>query len=442
MVSSIKASIKTSIPGPRSLALAERLRRVECRNTTFLSPEFPIFWERAHGSNVWDVDGNCFLDFTSGFGVAALGYTPEFTIEALRDQASILSHAMGDVHPTELKVRLCEKLSELTFESWGVGGGKTILSNSGAEAIEAALKTVWMTTGKTRILSFKNSYHGLTCGALNVTGRNEFRSPFQSALTDITVFLPFPKTTKDFIFLERKIRIHLAAGRIGAIIVEPILGRGGERIPPDGFLKLLRRCCDEFGVLLIFDEIYVGWYRTGKRFACDHEGVVPDLICLGKAMTGLFPMGACVGKAEVMDRWPKSKGEALHTSTFLGNPLGCRLALAQLEELERTHQSLQIDRKSEILQQELEKLALSQSGVHDPRSRGLLGAIDLVDPQGQPDGAWAARVMVKALRAGLILLASGVEGNVLSFTPPLVIEESELKRGFEILNSVITKTDF
>ncbi len=425
-----------SIPGPRSLALAERLRAVECRNTTFLSPEFPIFWERAHGSQVWDVDGNCFLDFTSGFGVAALGYTPEFSVEVLGDQAGKLSHAMGDVHPTELKVRLCEKLSELTFEAWGAGKGKAILSNSGAEAVEAALKTAWMTTGKSRVIAFENSYHGLTCGALTVTGRKDFRTPFQSALADITTFLRFPQEAQELKALEQRIRQHLSAGRIGAMLVEPILGRGGEVIPPDGFLKLLRRCCDEFGVLLIFDEIYLGWYRTGKRFACDHEGVIPDLICLGKAMTGLFPMGACVGKGEVMDRWPESKGEALHTSTFLGNPLGCRVALAQLEALERDHHGLQIDRKSQILQEELERLASTRSGWIHPRTRGLLGAINLVDSQGRPDGARAAQVMVQSLHSGLILLASGAEGNVLSFTPPLIIEERELRQGFEILNSL------
>lgn len=427
---------KALIPGPRSLALAERLRRVECRNTTFLSPEFPIFWERAHGSHVWDVDGNCFLDFTSGFGVAALGYTPDFSIETLRDQASILSHAMGDVHPTELKVRLCEKLSQLTFENWGVGNGKTILANSGAEAVEAALKTSWMTTGKSGVLAFKNSYHGLTCGALTVTGRNDFRSPFQSSLADFTTFLPFPREVEELILLERRIRQYLSLGRIGSILVEPILGRGGEVIPPDGFLKMLRRCCDEFGVLLIFDEIYVGWYRTGKRFACDHEGIIPDLICLGKAMTGLFPMGACVGRAAVMDLWPESKGEALHTSTFLGNPLGCRMALAQLERLEQSLGILRLEEKSRVLQRGLDRLAILKPGFTNPRTRGLLGAIDVVDLHGKADGARAAKGMIQALHYGLILLASGAEGNVLSFTPPLVIEEQEIEQGFEILNGI------
>jgi 4-aminobutyrate aminotransferase-like enzyme len=427
----------SKIPGPRSLAFAERLRKYECRNTTFLSPEFPIFWEKAHGSWVWDVDGNKFLDFTSGFGVAALGYTPDFSTEALRDQSSILSHAMGDVHPTELKVRLCEKLSALTFEMWGAGTGKTILGNSGAEAVEAALKTAWMATGKSGVLAFEKSYHGLTCGALTVTGRHDFRSPFQSALATFSTFLPFPREEKDLVLLEQRIRKEVVQGEIGAILVEPILGRGGEIIPPLGFLKMLRRCADDLGILLIFDEIYVGWYRTGKRFACDHEGVVPDLICLGKAMTGFFPMGACVGKAAVMDRWPESNGEALHTSTFLGNPLGCRVALSQLEELEKQHPHLNLMRKSEALQKGLEDLASLSPGIVHPRTRGLLGAVDFVDANGKPDGGRAAKVMVKALHAGLILLASGAKGNALSFTPPLVISLEELEWGFKVLGEIV-----
>ncbi|MES2308498.1 MAG: aspartate aminotransferase family protein [Verrucomicrobiota bacterium] len=432
--------MKLPIPGPRSLALAEKLRRYECRNTTFVSSEFPIFWEKAHGAHVWDVDGNCYLDFTSGFGVAALGYTPEFSAKALKDQASILSHAMGDVHPTELKVRLCEKLSALTFESWHAGIGKTILSNSGAEAVEAALKTAWIATGKSGVIAFENSYHGLTCGALTVTGREDFRSPFQSALASFSTFLPFPREQDHLDSLETKIRSEVAKGKIGAILVEPILGRGGEVIPPDGFLKMLRRCTDDLGILLILDEIYVGWYRTGKRFACDHEGVVPDLICLGKAMTGFFPMGACVGKAAIMDRWPESNGEALHTSTFLGNPLGCRVALTQLEELEKQWGTLQLEEKSRALQKGLDELAQLSPCIIAPRTRGMLGAIDFVDAEGRADGARAAKVMIQALQSGLILLASGAHGNVLSFTPPFVISVEEIKSGIQILRKIIEES--
>lgn len=183
--------LKTPIPGPRSLALAERLRGHESRNVTFTSPEFPVFWERAEGTNIWDVDGNRFLDLSSAFAVAGLGHGNAGLREAMHDQIDTLIHGMGDVHPTELKVRLCERLSELTFERWGQGDGKVLLCNSGFEAVEAALKTALLCTGKSGVLSFTGGYHGLGYGALMAGGFEKFRSPFASQLADVGVVLPF-----------------------------------------------------------------------------------------------------------------------------------------------------------------------------------------------------------------------------------------------------------
>src|SRR5271156_3270482 len=182
----------TPIPGPRSRELAVELRAHESRNVTYVSPGFPVFWERAHGGNVWDVDGNRFLDLTSGFGVAGLGYTPEKIVAAVQDQAARLYHAMGDVHPSAEKAALCRRLSQLTFEKWDLGAGKVILANSGSEAVEAALKTAWLATKKRGVLAFSGSYHGLGYGALTVTGRHLFRDPFSPQLADFATFLPFP----------------------------------------------------------------------------------------------------------------------------------------------------------------------------------------------------------------------------------------------------------
>ena len=332
--------LRTAIPGPRSRELAAQLRAHESRNVTYVSPGFPVFWQRAEGANVWDVDGNRFLDLTSGFGVASLGFTPAPVVAAAREQLGRLYHAMGDVHPTEEKVALCRRLSELTFEAWQLGAGKTILTNSGSEAVEAALKTAWLATQKRGVLAFTGGYHGLGYGALTVTGRDLFRGPFTPQLADFATFLPFPRrghddeesAAGDFI---RKAETLLARGEIGAILVEPVQGRGGEIVPPDWFLPELRALADRFSTVLIFDEIYTGFYRTGRRFACEHGPARPDLVCLGKALTSGFPLAACVGRTDLMDRaWPESTGEALHTSTFLGNPLGCRMALESLALLE------------------------------------------------------------------------------------------------------------
>src|SRR5271154_4898039 len=286
----------TKIPGPKSRRLAKELRAHESRNVPFVSPRFPVFWDRAHGANVWDADGNRLLDLTSGFGVAGLGYTPEKIVAGGQDQVTRLYHAMGDVHPSAEKAALCRRLSQLTFEKWKLGAGKVILTNSGSEAVEAALKTAWLATKRRGVLAFTGSYHGLGYGALTVTGRHLFRDPFAAQLADFATFVPFPDcqhcplgaTPREpsacppdclNTFLARTENLLKQAG-IGAILVEPVQGRGGEIVPPDWFLPALRSLADRAGALLIFDEIYTGFYRTGPRFACERGAARPDLICL------------------------------------------------------------------------------------------------------------------------------------------------------------------
>lgn len=440
----------TSVPGPRSRELAIGLRAHESRNVTYISPGFPVFWERAHGVNVWDADGNRFLDLTSGFGVASLGYTPPPIVDGARNQLAQLYHAMGDVHPSVEKVELCRRLSQLTFEQWNLGAGKVILTNSGGEAVEAALKTAWLATKRRGVLAFTGGYHGLGYGALTVTGRNYFRDPFTAQLADFATFLPFPncqhcpwhrpgrepaRCLPDCMnaFL-RQAEILLAKGEIGAILVEPVQGRGGEIVPPDWFLPLLRQLANQFGALLIFDEIYTGFHRTGRRFASDRWNVQPDLICLGKALTSGFPLAACVGKEKVMDAaWPESTGEALHTSTFLGNPLGCRMALESLKLLEAQPWSERVEALGDHLDAGLRKLQNTSRKWGWTRGLGLMRGIEILDDTGKPDPARAGKIVEAMLARGLIVLSGGVEQNVLSFTPPFVIGEDEIDFALEQL---------
>jgi acetylornithine/succinyldiaminopimelate/putrescine aminotransferase len=396
--------INTSIPGPRSLALAERLRAHESRNVTFTSDQFPVFWERAEGTNVWDADGNRFLDLTSAFAVAGLGHGNADLRAAMHDQVDTLIHGMGDVHPTELKVQLCERLSELTFERWGLGDGKVVLCNSGFEAVEAALKTALLRSGRAGVVSFAGGYHGLGYGTLMAGSPAKFREPFVAQLAEVGVVLPF-----DLGAVETALQEY----EIGAILIEPILGRGGKVVPPDGFLQGLRDLADASGAVLIFDEIYTGLNRTGKLFACEHWGVFPDLICIGKALTGGFPLSACVGSADVMDTWPESTGEAIHTSTFLGNPLGCRMAL----------QSLALHGRPEVAQgvvktgaRLVEKL-VAATGAR-VRGLGLMLGIEVGVGRGPA-------MMLAALRDGILVLADGPQGEILSLTPPFEISEEE-----------------
>ncbi|MEN8679029.1 MAG: aspartate aminotransferase family protein [Akkermansiaceae bacterium] len=407
--------IKTVIPGPCSQDLAVRLRKHESRNVTYVDESWPVFWERAQGVNVWDADGNRFLDFTSAFGVAGLGHRHPEIVAAMKEQCDQLLHGMGDVHPTALKVEMCARLSRLTFERWGAGPGKVVLSNSGFEAVETALKTARLATGKRGVMAFANGYHGLGYGSLLGTDLEKFRGPFVDQLAGVT-------TRVDYGSFELP-----NDDAIGAVLVEPIQGRGGKVLPPAGFLSALRDWCDAHGALLIFDEIYTGFHRTGKWFACEWEGVIPDLICVGKAMSGGFPISACVGKSEVMDKWPESPGEALHTSTFLGHPVGCAMALKSLEILER-HETIEL---VEVVSASLSSALQSfdHTAVHEIRGRGMMWGMELDRPAGG--------LLASLLAEGLLFLADGPQGNVLSFTPPFLISEGELDHALTVIRRLL-----
>ena len=437
------------------------LRSYESRNVTFMEADgsWPIVWMRAHGVNVWDAEGRKYLDLTAAFGVAAAGHANSRVVRAGQRQMATLLHAMGDVHPHPLKAELARELSRLTFERWSAekakgkrqktkdvtSTGKTIFCNSGFEAVEAALKTATLATGKRGVIAFEGAYHGLGYGALNVTHRDHFRSPFRSQLGEFGHFLSFPvaaevrgrkKTaTEELRLLASAAMKLLRRGDVGAILVEPVQARGGIRVPPPDFLPLLRRLCDEHGALLILDEIYTGFGRTGKWFACEHSDAVPDVICLGKALTGGFPLSACVGRADVMDMaWPTSTGEAIHTSTFLGHPVGCAMALANIAEIRRLNLVERSARLGEWLTSELSKVQSSKFKV-GCRSVGvgLMAGVELVRADGSPATTESLAIIKRLLHRGFIFLPEGEHANVIGFTPPLTISEAQLRRAVRAL---------
>lgn len=424
----------------------QQLRDFESRNVTFMEPDgsWPIVWERARDVYVWDAAGKKYLDLTAAFGVAAAGHANPGVVEAGQKQLARLPHAMGDVHPHARKAELARELSRLTFGRWsgGLKAGKTIFCNSGFEAVEAALKTAMLRGGKYGVIAFTGAYHGLGYGALNATHRDFFRSPFRLQLREFTHFAPFPARPADLPVVELTVRRLFQRGWVGAILAEPVQARGGINVPPPEFLPLLRRLCDQHGALLILDEIYTGFGRTGKWFACEHSGVVPDLICLGKALTGGFPLSACVGRADIMDAsWPASRGEALHTSTFLGNPVGCAMALAQIAEIEKRALP---ERAAELGEFLLAALASLQSEMANPkleiqaRGLGLMAGVELKWPDGQPATAAALAAIKTLLQKGFILLPEGEHANVISFTPPLTITKAQLAKAVAELQKVLT----
>jgi 4-aminobutyrate aminotransferase-like enzyme len=349
-----------------------------------------------------------------------------------------LLHAMGDVHPHRLKAELARELSGLTFERWSSGAttGKTIFCNSGFEAVETALKTAALATSKPGVIAFSGAYHGLGYGALNVTERAHFRTPFISQLRQFGQFVRFPESQQTLSDIERQIRDLSAQDAIGAILVEPIQGRAGVRIPPREFLPMLRRLCDELNLLLICDEIFTGFGRTGKWFASEHTGTVPDLICLGKALTGGFPLSACVGAAELMDRaWPPATGEAIHTSTFLGHPVGCAMALAQISEIKKRNLVARSAAMGKVLESLLRQIDLPTGLKKEVRVLGLMAGVELKKLDGSPATDEVLALIKAMLDKRYILLPEGEHSNVISFTPPLIISQSELKAAVKTLTA-------
>ena len=419
----------------------DQLRRFESRNITFIEPDgsWPIVWERAKGMRVWDDDGREYLDFTAAFAVAAAGHANPRIVAAGRRQMAKLLHAMGDVHPHALKAELARELSRLTFERLAKSTGKTIFCNSGFEAVEAALKTAHLATGRTRVIAFEDAYHGLGYGALNATWRSDFRSPFRRQIGGFASFVPFPRVRADLAKLEQRLAAEFRKRNVGAILVEPIQGRGGTNIPPPGFLKLLHNVCNKHGALLICDEVYTGFGRTGRWFASEHFGVTPDILCLGKALTGGFPLSACVGRADVMDRaWPESTGEAIHTSTFLGHPVGCAMAMASLRELDSRNLPERSAEMGRLFLDELRRLAKRLArGRCQPRGVGLMLALELFHDDGAPATDIAVGVTKRLLHDGFILLPEGDPANILSFTPPLTVGKSHITKLIRALGQAL-----
>lgn len=412
---------------------AARLSRVESRNVTFLRG-LPPFWTHASGGEVRDAAGNAYLDFSGAFGVAVAGHRHPLVVERIREQTGRLIHGMGDIHPPAIKVEFLEALAALL--PWP--SPRTILGLSGSDAVEAALKTACLATGKAGVVAFEGGYHGLTLGALAATDREHFRRPFTRRLADHVRFVPFPNSPADAglalarvsELLERRTPVPF-----GAVIVEPIQGRAGVRIPPRGFLAELGRRTRAGGALIITDEIFTGLGRTGALLASEHDAVVPDLVCLGKALGGGMPLSACCGPAAVMDAWPPSTGEAIHTSTFLGHPLSCAGGLGFLEALDADDL---VGRASRLGERALTYLNANLRGrdhVVDVRGRGLMLGVELGRGGGRAEPA--VQVAAMALERGLIVLPAGEDGEVVELTPPATLAVEELEKGLGILVAAV-----
>jgi len=416
--------VSSPVPGAKSLEWAARLRNVESPDTTFLSSDFPVFWTRGNGCLVYDDDGNRFLDLTSSFGVLSVGHCHPKVVEAINRQSTTLIHGMGDVHPSVVKVELLETISRFS----PIPNPRIILGQNGSDAVEAALKTAYLATGKQGVVAFAGGYHGLSYGALEPTERSFFRSDFEKQRGRFTSHIPFGC---DPLILDTA--INNSPIPVGALIVEPIQGRAGIVVPRQGWLRDIHEVCRRNGVLLILDEIFTGWGRTGSWFACDADGVVPDLLCIGKGMGGGMPLSACLGSQGLMEAaWPKSLGEAKHTYTFLGHPLACAAAVATINVLKSeglVERSAQLGSR---LLADLQSIAAAYPEVIvEVRGRGLMMGIEFARP------ALVWQMVVSGLANGMILLPAGDRGQVLEIVPPFILTDRQAKWAVETLQRLI-----
>ncbi len=433
--------IRVTPPGPRSRALGKRLRRAESRNVTFIGDRFPVFWEEALGSNVRDVDGNVYVDLTGAFGVALAGHRNPRIMQAAAEQERRLVHGMGDIHPPAAKVELLERLAGLA--PWPEA--RAVLASAGSEAVEIALKTAELYTDRPGVLAFECGYHGLTLGALATTHRDDFRAPFRRRLYEGVAFAPFPtrqaEVSTSLASCERAFEDGVLGGvPIGAVLVEPVQGRGGVRIPPAGFFPELCALARRHGAVVIADEVFTGLGRCGSMFAGPALGLDADLICLGKALGGGFPLSACLGTREVFDAWPESAGEALHTSTFLGHPVACAASLAFLDLVESERLDLHAARMGEHLVARLREQLDGHEHVAEVRGLGLLAGIEIVSDRNAAaagHSAAAARIAEKLLARGVLVLPAGEQGQVIELTPPATMSRDLLDYAIDQLVSAV-----
>jgi len=426
-------SVKAGPPGPASRGLAERLRAVESRNVTHVADAWPVFWEEARGANVRDADGNVYLDLTGAFGVALLGHAHPGVVAAVEAQARRLVHGMGDVHPPTVKLRFLERL--VAVAPWP--DARVVLSSTGSEAVETALKTALMATGRPGVLAFRGAYHGLTLGALAATDRDLFRAPFAPRLYPGVAFAPFPDPVRHGAEAGRRslaeVERILAEGApggdpIGAVLVEPVQGRAGVRVAPDGFMARLSALAREAGALVVADEVFTGMGRCGAFTASERVGLEPDLLCLGKALGGGLPLSACLGPRRVMDTWPESGGEAIHTSTFLGHPLACAAGIAVLDAMEAEGVVERARRVGSRLVTSLRTALRSTDGVADVRGLGLMIGIEMArGDDAEPVAGAGVRAAEAALEEGVLLLPAGEHGHVLELTPPVDLTDEQLR---------------
>lgn len=432
----------TELPGPASQALAARRRAAV---SSAVSVGNDIYIDRGDGAILIDVDGNQLIDFGSGIAVASVGHAAPAVVAAVSEQAAKFSHTCFMVNPYSGYVEVCEELARVTP---GDHEKRSALFNSGAEAVENAVKVARAYTGRQAVIAFDHAYHGRTNLTMALTAKvqpyKDGFGPFAPEIYRVGMAYPYrwptgPERCAEEAFAEFASQVHVQVREehVAAVIVEPIQGEGGFIVPAPGFLALLSQWCAAHGVVFIADEIQTGFCRTGDWFASEHEGVVPDLVTTAKAMAGGLPLAALTGRAEIMDA-PVVGGLG---GTFGGNPVSCAAALAAIGMMRDLDLSGRARAIGELLSSRLEALAGRHPEIGEVRGRGAMMAIELVRPDGSktPDAALAKAVVAGCAKRGLVMLSCGTYGNVIRMLPPLVISDDLIEEAMDILAAALAE---
>lgn len=432
------AHIKTALPGPKATAMI-------ARDAEVISPsyprDYPFAMSHGRGTEVWDVDGNRFLDFAAGIAVCATGHAHPRVVDAVKKAADQFLHISSDYWHAQM-LGLGERLARVApMQTLGGEAAMSFLCQSGTEAVEGALKLARYVTRRPRYIGFLGGFHGRTMGSLSFTSSKYTQQlGFAPTMPGVT-HVPYPnpyrplfagadqgKAVLDYIrmLFERSV----PASEVAAFLVEPIQGEGGYIVPPDGFLAGLRELCDEHGILLIFDEVQSGVGRTGKMFACEHTGVVPDIMTLAKGLGSGLPIGAVVAKKSLMSQWKRGA----HGNTYGGNPLACAAANATLDLVSEGLADNAAATGAHFMAR-LHELARDYPCIGELRGKGLMIGMELVetDAERTPARALCDAVVTRAFHNGLLLLSCGT--STVRFMPPLSVSTQEIDEAMVLLRA-------
>ncbi len=434
-----KRNLITAIPGPKSAELIKR--RGEAVSAS-LGTAFPVFIERAEGAIIIDVDGNSILDLGAGIAVLNVGHSASKVVENVKTQIEAFTHTCFMVVPYTGYVEVCEALNRLTP---GTHKKKSALFNSGAEAIENAVKIARKFTKRSAVVVFEHGYHGRTNLTMAMTAKSmpykDGFGPFAPEVYRMPLAYPYrcdactkPCESSVLAMVIHKIEKEIGASNVACIVIEPILGEGGFIVPCKGFLTGLAKFCKENGVIFIADEVQTGFARTGHMFACEDESVVPDLIVTAKGIAAGLPLAGVTGRAEIMD--------SIHLSglggTYGGNPVACAAALGAIETIEKDNLVERANKIGKIMNDALNAMAKKYPIIGEVRGRGAMQAIELVKPgTTEPNPEALTQALKYCVSKGVLILSAGTYANVIRLLPPLMIDEALLKDGLAVLDEAI-----